>query len=66
MSRGKGKKKSVPQTEVVSFRMKQDALAELDRYVGELQKRTPGARWSRGSAALNLVLQGLSGVRRGK
>ncbi len=44
---------------VVSFRAEKPLLGEIDDYLDHLIELNPGGNWTRSSAALNLVVQGL-------
>jgi hypothetical protein len=55
----KKKKVEVDKTYVLSVRIPVADLVRLDRYVESLQRDHPGAKWSRSSAGLNLILTGL-------
>ena len=44
---------------VLSVRFPPSKLKDLDAYVKKLKKEQPGGNWSRSSAGLRLVLQGL-------
>ena len=57
------KKESNPRTPakgfVLSVRFPPEHLPQLDAYVKRKKKENPGLSWTRSSAGLNLILQGL-------
>lgn len=55
----KRSKKKGGKEAVVSFRCPRDVRKALDAYLEHLRENVPGGRWTRSSAAMNLVIRGL-------
>lgn len=51
-----------PRRLVISLRASVEVRRRLDAHVGRLQRTAPGGRWSRSTAALNLLLRALDEV----
>ena len=56
------RKQRKPPNRPVMFRADAELLERLDKHIARMRQKAPGARWTRASAALNLVLCALDDI----